>query len=127
MKFILPPKLAAVRKTLARSHNRRVMLLLLALMVFVFPAFLLAQRHRDRDLVILAVGAGLFEILGMVYVARLAKRQSIALGFVCPLCGGSLYDGRDNRLGFRGECPRCKQSIIDRLNKGVDTNGLANG
>jgi|GEM_PF-2450754 len=55
--------------------------------------------------------------MGIVYVIRLSKKQSVALGFVCPLCGGALYDGASNRLERRGECPCCKQFIIENLNE----------
>ncbi|HEY2342539.1 MAG TPA: hypothetical protein VGH90_05905 [Chthoniobacteraceae bacterium] len=58
---------------------------------------------------------GVAEIFGVLYVIRLSKRQSIDLGFTCPRCGGPLYDGRSNRLGFRGECPRCKQFVIEQF------------
>jgi len=117
MKFTLPPKLAAVRKTLARNHNRRVILLLLAMMAYIVSILQLDQLHHDAMLVILMAGTALIGIPGIIYVIRSSKRQSIALGFVCPLCGGSLYDGKSNRLGFKGECPCCKQFVIERLNE----------
>ncbi len=102
-----------MRRTLARSHNRRVMALaiglgaLLYLGVKVFPS---RQLMLAWFLVV-----GVMEVAAIVYVMRLSKRQSVSIGFVCPLCGGPLYDGRDNRIGFRGECPCCKRFIMDKL------------
>ncbi len=60
-------------------------------------------------------GAISVEIAGIVLVARLDKRLSVALGFICPICHGALYDGRSNRLAFRGECPCCREFVVDRL------------
>jgi len=116
MKFSLPPKLEAVRHTLARSHNRRVMLLLLLLTAFLLEG-MRVSRHYHVGFFAVCVGGVLMVILGIIYIVRLSKNQSVALGFVCPLCGGALYDGASNRLGFRGECPRCKQFIIEKLNE----------
>ena len=92
------------------------MLLLMVMVALLVAGLLFARPHRVGVLAVLA-GAILIEILGMVYVIRLSKKQSIALGFVCPLCGGVLYDGRSNRLSYRRECPCCKQFIIERLNE----------
>jgi hypothetical protein len=115
MKYTLPPKLAEIRRTLACSHNRRVLFLIVIYFVFVLAGALAARPHSAGNWV-LAVGT-ILAVMGIIYVIRLGKKQSIALGFVCPLCGGALYDFGSNRLGRRGECPCCKQFIIERLNE----------
>ena len=102
-----------LRRTLARSHNHRVGILLVPFLVYIFGTIALVQSRGVRDVVLL-VGC-VFAVAGLFYVINLSKRQSVALGFVCPLCSGPLYDGGDNRLIRRGECPCCKQFIIDKL------------
>jgi hypothetical protein len=54
---------------------------------------------------------------GVMLVSRWAKKQSVAIGFVCPLCGESLYEPPHTRLLSRGECPKCKQPVIEALNR----------
>jgi hypothetical protein len=112
MKFTLPPQISEKRRLLARSHNNRVMALLMLMFGCIFAGLYIFPRSTALCW-LLPVCIG--EVAGIIYVIWLSKRQSIALGFVCPLCGGALYDGRNNRLGYRGECPCCKQFIIDRL------------
>jgi 1,4-dihydroxy-2-naphthoate octaprenyltransferase len=97
MKFSLPPKLREMRGTIARNHNRRVLLVMVAFFTWVLLALLLARRHQAADWTVLVSGM-VMVILGVVHIIRLSKKQSVALGFVCPLCGGALCDGRDNRL-----------------------------
>jgi hypothetical protein len=115
MKYTLPPKLAEIRRTLARSHNRRVLFLMVIIFVFILAAVIVARRHH-AGVQALLLGTIPIEVTALIYIIRIAKKQSIALGFVCPLCGGALYDFGDNRLGRKGECPCCKQFIIDKLN-----------
>ncbi len=119
MKFTIPPKLDALRRQVVRSHNRRVMLLLLgvaAIIAMVVAVEIPAQSNQTEMLIIGGVAA-LAEIIGIIVIIRLSKKQSIALGYACPLCGGALYDGRSNRLGNRGECPCCKKFILEKLNE----------
>jgi len=111
--YSLPPQLKELRRKLARSHNNRVLLL-----AGLLCGIILASLHFPLSLTVLLsflAVAVVVEILGIIYVIRLSKRQSIALGFSCPRCRGPLYDGRSNRLGDRGECPCCKQFVIDQL------------
>ena len=110
----VPPRYIEMRRKLARNHNSRVLILFLVLMVFLIAGVRLMASHRTAVYCVFGA-AFLVEIAGIIFVFRLAKKQSIAMGYVCPLCGGSLYDGRDNRLGFRGECPRCKKFVVDKL------------
>lgn len=111
--YSLPPALKELRRKLARSHNIRIMVLLGLCYGIIFSAL----RFHPSQSVLLAIVFIALGIIGVIYVIRLSKRQSVELGFVCPRCGGSLYDGRSNRLGTRGECPCCKQFIIDQLNE----------
>ncbi|HSI15778.1 MAG TPA: hypothetical protein VK961_27270 [Chthoniobacter sp.] len=101
-----------MRRTLARSHNWRVIILGLAI---IATAGIDIQTRWANGLYISLGLAIAVAVAGLVYVLHAAARQSLALGFVCPRCGGSLYDRRDNRLGQKGECPRCKAFIIDEL------------
>ena len=113
--YSLPPRLKELRRVLARSHNNRVMLL--AALLFGSLFVVLRCNLSLWILLSLLATAIVAEVLGVIYVIRLSRRQSIALGFSCPRCGGSLYDGRSNRLQSRGECPCCKQYVIDQLNE----------
>ena len=85
------------------------------LLTFVFIYGGLALFHSRSVLIGWLLTGLILEIVVGLFVFRLSKRQSIALKYVCPLCGGALYDGRENRLGRRGECPCCKKFIMDRL------------
>lgn len=119
MKVTIPQKFDVLRRELARSHNRRVMLLVLGISAIIMVAVLPLARSQGTEiqLVLALVVAALTGIFGIISIIRLSKQQSVALGYVCPLCGGALYDGRSNRLGFRGECPRCKKFIIEKLSE----------
>ena len=101
-----------MRRTLASNHNRRVAVLLLLLFVILFTGLRLIHSPR----IVFGI-AFAFEIPGIIYVVRLGRRQSVALGYSCPRCGATLYDGASNRLAKSGECPSCKQFIMDDLNK----------
>jgi hypothetical protein len=113
MKFTLPPQMNETRRILVRSHNNRVGLVVVPVVCGVFGGFFLFQSRSAVQ--IWALGVSVAGIVGVICAIRLSKRQSITLGYVCPLCGGPLYDGGDNRLGNRGECPCCKKFIIDKL------------
>jgi hypothetical protein len=114
MKYNLPLHLAEIRRRLARRHNRRILFLLVTMFVLILAALQFSPGHPAQVL-LATIAMALIEIMGLIYAIRLSKKQSMVLGFVCPLCGGPLYDGRSNRLGYQGECPCCKKFIIDRL------------
>ena len=115
MNYTLPPKMRKMRRTLAASHNLRVVALMLLLCAFVVAGLLFFKSGLAMIGWLLV--AGVVEIALIFYIIRASKRQCVALGFVCPLCGGALYDGRSNRLGYRGECPCCKKFIMDKLSE----------
>ena len=100
-----------MRREIASAHNVRVMLLLAVVLIII-----LLGIYWLKSVKIGAILGGVAEVLGIFYVLRLDKRQSTRLGYVCPDCGGSLYDGKDMHLARTGQCPRCKKFIIDRLN-----------
>ena len=113
--YSLPENLKAIRLTVARSQSRRVTLLVVGVFGLLFLVLCIARSRATLFALLAMVICA--EIGGIVYVMRLGKAQSIALGFACPLCGGALYDGNTNRLGNRGECPCCKRFVIDQLDE----------
>jgi hypothetical protein len=117
--FDLPPKSDVMRRTIARSHNRRVVLILwpLALCVILVAASVKLYNLQMPITIIGAFGILIFLLLitSLIYVSRLDMRQSVKLGFVCPQCGAGLYCATLPRLWIRGECPHCKQFIIEKL------------
>jgi len=119
MPFTLPKRFNVSRRILVRSHQHRVVIWFAIMIPFLVVGVVFDKLHVSLLLfwgfVILTLLVGVF---GMAYVIRLDKRQCVALGLGCPLCGGALL----NRNGFnwlliRGECPCCKQSIIDKLSE----------
>ena len=116
-----------MRVVMIRSHNRRLGLMFLIMIAFGLPAILLLLNHQNILFVYLLFAcAVLVEILGFVKILSLAKKQSLKLGFICPSCGGDLYDGRTNRLGNFGECARCKQSTIVQLGQSPSGDSISN-
>jgi hypothetical protein len=115
--FTLPPKSDSRRRAIARSHNRRVVLILAPVILFVIIGVIFAKSNNLQILIIGVFGilAVLVFIVGFKYVCRLDMKQSVELGFVCPQCGAGLYCGSLPRLWIRGECPHCKQFIIEKL------------
>jgi hypothetical protein len=116
MPFTLPVKFDTLRHILVRSHNRRVMIWFALMIPFLVIGVMFAKSSLPSWLfggfVILTL---LVVVFGMVYVNRLDKQQSVTLGFICPLCGTGLYCATLDRLWIRGECPHCKQSIIEKF------------
>jgi hypothetical protein len=115
MPLPLPPKSEALRRTIARSHNLRLFVHLLVMIPFL-AGLIFARNHAPTWLFVgIAILTFLVFIYGHIYLNRLDIRQSVAIGFVCPLCGAGLYCGNVTRLWDRGECPHCKQTIVDKL------------
>ena len=116
MAFTLPPKFDSLRRIIARSHNRRVAGLFVIMIPFFVIGVVFAKSNVSSwffgGFCILTI---LVYIFGFIHLSRLDKQQSVALGFICPLCGGGLYCATLDRLWIRGECPNCKQSIIEGL------------
>jgi hypothetical protein len=115
--FPLPPKADAMRRAIARSHNRRVVLILFPIIPFVIigAVFVKSNNLQTAASVIFGILTLLIFIAGFMSVSRLDMKQSVKLGFVCPQCGKGLYCGSLPRLWIRGECPHCKQFIIEKL------------
>jgi hypothetical protein len=120
MRFALPPKFDSMRYAIARSHNRRVVVLLAIIIPFLVIGTIFTKSNGPAWLLgaiwILTLLAYIF---GFYYLNRLDKEQSVKLGLVCPLCGAGLYCVTLDRLFIRGECPHCGQFIIEKLNERV--------
>ncbi len=116
MPFTLPPKSDALRRTIARSHNRRIAVWF-AIMVPFLAAGVFATKSNISSW--LLTGTCILTLLvftlGAVYWNRRDKQQAVKLGFVCPLCGEGLYCLHLDRLWIRGECPHCKRAIIEKI------------
>lgn len=116
--FTLPPKSDAMRRSIARSHNRRVVFIMGPVALLGILGIVFAKMSNINSLpiiVVFGVLCFLVMVVCMMYVSRLDMRQSIKLGFVCPQCGAGLYCAHVDRLWIRGECPHCKQFIIEKL------------
>jgi hypothetical protein len=115
--FTLPPKSDSMRLAIARSHNRRVVMILGPIVLFVIIGAIFSKSNNLQISMIEVFGilAVLVFVVGFMYVSRLDMRQSVKLGFVCPQCRAGLYCATVNRLWIRGECPHCKQFIIEKL------------
>jgi 4-amino-4-deoxy-L-arabinose transferase-like glycosyltransferase len=114
MKYAIPEASSALRRTVAKRHNFYVMILLLVVGAILILGVLALRRSPLVGYAVLGVAIAV-EIAGTVLMMRLDKRLSVALGFICPICHGALYDGRSNRLASRGECPCCRQFVVERL------------
>lgn len=79
-----------------------------------FAGLQVAKVHQTGGFTLIALSFVMI-LTGTAFMARQTRLQSEALGFVCPLCGKSLYEPRHGRLSSSGECPHCKQPILDHL------------
>ena len=59
--------------------------------------------HTRENVAQYPVTALVIPFVGVFYLLRLARQQSVQLGFVCPLCGPSLYEPQHRRLLYHGE------------------------
>jgi len=103
-------------RTIARSHNRYLVWIVGAWFILTVAGLKISQSQRTLGFGILG-GSLVVPLGGVMMVSRWAKKQSVAIGLVCPLCGGSLYVPPHTRLLTRGECPQCKQSVIEALGR----------
>jgi hypothetical protein len=115
MRSVLPESYVAAGKAISKSHNIRVLMLMLALLaslVFWIPIVsMIAPISHRRDLAIaylLLIGFGVF--FGIYRIAQHDKAKCYELGYVCPHCGHPLYSSK----GFEkitGRCPACTQRV----------------
>ena len=117
MSYELPSKLSEMRTRIGHDHNNRMLLWMGSLIVYgILAAY--ATTATQIPLWIIGFG-GILEIVAIIYIACRPYQQSIELGYVCPLCGGSLWKGSNryayDRLLDCGECPHCEQFIADRF------------
>jgi hypothetical protein len=115
-----PAKFDSVRRILRRSHQRRVLVLGAFMIPFLAGIVTLGKLAIPLWLVLIPaiLGFAVF-ILGLVFVNSLDRKESVTLGFVCPLCGAGLYCATLNRFWIHGECPHCKQPIFVELHEQV--------
>lgn len=106
----LPLELDHKLRTIARAHNRYLVWIVGVWFILTVAGLKISQTQRTLGFGILG-GSLVVPLGGVLLVSRWAKKQSIAIGFVCPHCGASLYEPPHTRLLSRGECPRCKQSV----------------
>jgi hypothetical protein len=106
-----------MRRAIARSHNRRVVLIFGPIVLFVIIGVIFAKSNNLQTPIIGVFGILTFLVFVVAFkcVNGLNMKQSVKLGFVCPQCGAGLYCARLPRLWIRGECPHCKQFIIEKL------------
>lgn len=110
MPATLPPEYDYKLRTIARAHNRYLVWIVGVWFILTIAGLKISQTQRTLGFGILG-GSLVVPLGGVMVVSRWAKRQSIAMGFVCPHCGASLYEPPHTRLLTRGECPRCKQPV----------------
>jgi hypothetical protein len=117
MPFTLPPKFDSLRRAITRSHNRRVVIILWPMILFVIIGVVFAKSNNLQIPMTVVFGILILLVLitGFKFVSQLDMKQSVKLGFVCPQCGKGLYCATGDRLWIRGECPHCKQFIIEKL------------
>ncbi len=106
--YTLPPKLNGIRRKLQRSLLYPTQAALLALGVMSFAA-----GTKVWAWISVAITWGI-ALVGLIYQKRRVKRQSIAMGFVCPRCGESLF-GHYDRFAEAGNCPTCNEFVADEL------------
>ena len=110
MSYVLPPRLQEIKLQIRSSHNRHLMFWMGSLII----AFLIILKFPQSPVLIAFI---ILEAAGLIYVMWRNRKQCIDLGFLCPICGGTLYENSrySNQLVRDGECPRCGEFIIDKL------------
>jgi hypothetical protein len=97
-------------------HRYSCVVMLYMMIPIVILGVVFARTSNNLPMIaVFGVLAFLVLVVGIMYVSRLDMQQSVKLGFVCPQCRAGLYCATGNRLWIRGECPHCKQFIIEKL------------
>ena len=121
----LPPEMEKLRRRLVRSHNNKVGLIVLILVIGLFYWIGSARPHEHRNdpfLHWLIVNSPLFlslpALFGCFALIELRDRAlSRIWGFICPHCGEPLYKaesiyGSANSVRQTGNCPKCGQRVF---------------
>jgi len=114
MKSILPADLEAKRIAIAKTHNKLVILLLLAMFSFLSAVVFTVRRLPGLSRhgifgALLLCGAGEAYALYRIfkYDEELCKRYD----FLCPNCHKPLYEPRAF-VNLTGRCPKYGQSFL---------------
>jgi hypothetical protein len=119
MSATLPPEYDHKLRTIARAHNRYLVWIVGVWFILTVVGLKISQTQQTLGFSIL--GGSLVVPLGGVWlISQWAKKKSVVMGLVCPLCGASLYEPPHTRLLSRGECPKCKQPVIEALGRKSD-------
>ncbi len=121
-------ELQALVDRVRRRHNRRVFIVLAALLGVFFGGVVLGQAiwppsgPPARPLWLYGVLAAYFAVgvLGAAWIFRDAKADCYRLGVLCPYCRQHLYSRRRLLWGgygtrTTGVCPHCGEQLIDEL------------
>ena len=114
MKSVLPPELESKRLTIAKTHNRLVLMLLAGMFAGIFLLVGITPVRGPRAwpyfLVGMIIVLGL-EGYGIFRIFKYDEQLCAQLGFMCPHCRKPLYEPR-GFINLNGRCPKCKKSII---------------
>lgn len=115
MNSVLPDHLEQKRLIIARANNRRVIRVLVVLGVTLLGvALMLRDLPKEQRFPILLTILGVAFVLE-VYILRNGWKENEemcrSLGFMCPHCGGTLYEPR-SFISINGLCPKCRKPVI---------------
>jgi len=125
MRVSLPSNIDSKLRKIGRRHMKRLWVLLLlwfgstglGIMIGLGRPILGIRLNSPILGLCLAGVSYAFAIAGFVYVLRKAKQDWLEMGFVCPLCGGNLYEINYSKFLEKGECHHCKQPIMETLSE----------
>jgi hypothetical protein len=112
------PELRQKQRSCVLHHNLNVVILLGVVMLTFFASIhLVGSRHLGKYWTVIpmfcVVVAGIYRVL------REDRLYAERTGFVCPVCGKSLYFSSDavqrSALITKGLCPRCKADVVGTL------------
>ena len=113
MKHQFPSKFDSARRILRGSHQRRVLVLGAFMVPYLIVTIALYELTVPVWLMLISGIWGFAVFIGGFFLVNILNiRESVTLGFVCPLCGAGLYCASLNRFWIRGECPHCKKPIF---------------
>ena len=115
MRNVLPERYTAAGQAISKSHNIRVLLLLVTFLAAMILWVLFLSRYAPapyrKDAAIgylCALGVAVF--YGIFRIAKHDKAKCYELGYICPHCGRPLYSSK----GFEkvtGRCPACRKTV----------------
>jgi hypothetical protein len=112
------PELRQKQRSCVLHHNLNVVILLVVVMLTFFASVhLVGSRQLGKYWTVVPM---LFVAAAGIYVVlREDRLYAERTGFVCPVCGKSLYFSSDavqkSALITKGLCPRCKADVVGTL------------